>query len=303
MPVNRPAAGRRRLVLGALCLAASASLARAGTIVDAKGVAVSASAPKRIVAIGSSVTEIVVGLGRRAALVAIDSTSIGVPGAAGLTDIGYMRALSAEGVLSQNPDLICATSDSGPPEVIDVLRASKVPFALIEHVPSVQGIVDKIEALGKLLDAGAEAKALARQVSGGAQALAAKVNAAAARPGVLFLLSATPNQLLAAGAGTAAQTVIEMAGGRNIAAAMSGYKPIAEEMLLASPPDVVVTMAAGGPPPSPEQVFALPSLAASPAARHRAFRVFDGAYLLGFGPRTVAAATELAALLHPELRL
>lgn len=302
MPLNLPATGRRRFVFGALCLAASPRLAVAGTIVDAKGVAISASAPKRIVSIGSAVTEIVIGLGRRAALVAIDSTSIGVPGAEGVTDIGYMRALAAEGVLSQNPDLICATSDSGPPEVIDVLRASGVPLALIKHVPSVQGILDQIASLGTLLDSEAEAKALARNVSDGAQALAAKVGAATTHPGVLFLMGAAQDRLLAAGTGTAAQTVIEMAGGRNIAEGVTGYKPVSDEMLLAWPPDVVVTMAAGGPPPSAERIFALPSLASSPAARHKAFRVFDGAYLLGFGPRTVTAAGEMAAFLHPELR-
>lgn len=36
----------------------------------------------------------------------------------------------------------------------------------------------------------------------------------------------------------------------------------------------------------------------SPAARNKAIRGFDGAYLLGFGPRTIQAADELADFIH-----
>ena len=83
--------------------------------------------------IGSAVTEIVFALGEKSNVVAIDLTSMGVAGAEGLTNVGYMRALSTEGVLSQAPDLICVSSDSGPPAVLDALRG--LGRSLCAHSP------------------------------------------------------------------------------------------------------------------------------------------------------------------------
>jgi iron complex transport system substrate-binding protein len=48
-----------------------------------------------------------------------------------------------------------------------------------------------------------------------------------------------------------------------------------------------------------EQAFALPALQTSPAAKTGAFIAMDGLYLLGLGPRTPAAALDLAARLYP----
>ena len=85
---------RRATVLGSLALLGGLSRASlAGTITDAGKVSVSVTAPKRIVTIGSAVTEIVFALGERSNVVAIDLTSIYVDGAEGLTNVGYMRAL------------------------------------------------------------------------------------------------------------------------------------------------------------------------------------------------------------------
>jgi len=294
-------ASRRRLLLGALAIAANPRSAFSGTITDAKGITVTTRSPRRIISIGSSVTEIIVALGDVQAIAAIDSTSRTVPGVAKLPDIGYLRSLSAEGVLSQSPDLICATSDAGPPEVIDTLRASGVPLALIPHVVTVAGICDKIALLGVLIDRNAEAQGLITEVRQSAKDLEDRTAGLDTRPGVLFILSLADNRMMAGGRDTAADSVITMAGGRNVAGNMSGYKPLSLEALMQDPPEVVIMMQGMGPPPKAEEILALPGLADSPAAQRRALHMFDGSYLLGFGPRTIAAAGELARLLHPGL--
>ncbi|TIV30432.1 MAG: hemin ABC transporter substrate-binding protein, partial [Mesorhizobium sp.] len=53
----------------------------------------------RIASIGGSITEILYALGEEGRLVARDSTSTYPEAAAKLPDVGYMRALSPEGVL------------------------------------------------------------------------------------------------------------------------------------------------------------------------------------------------------------
>ena len=66
----------------------------------------------RIIAIGGSITEIIYALGAEDKLVAVDSTSM-YPASAleRHPDVGYMRALSAEPVLSVAPDVILAIDD------------------------------------------------------------------------------------------------------------------------------------------------------------------------------------------------
>jgi iron complex transport system substrate-binding protein len=75
----------------------------AGEVVDAAGLKIVASAPKRIVSIGSASTEILVELGFSDRIVAIDTTSQGVITDGHAPDIGYMRALAAEGIASATP--------------------------------------------------------------------------------------------------------------------------------------------------------------------------------------------------------
>lgn len=290
---------RRTLLAAALASAALPQAADAGQIIDAAGDAVTASPAARIVSIGSSVTEIIVDLGLVPRIAAIDTTSTGIAEVRGKPDVGYLRALSAEGVLSQSPGLICATNDAGPPEVIAALKSSGIPFALIPHVPTVDGIIEKIRMLGSLLDAEPGAAALAESCRAKADALAVRVNSLAGpRPKVLFVLSFSDGRLIAGGAHTGADSVIAMAGGSNIAAGMAGYKPLSPETLLADPPDHIVTMSGAGMAPDPKAILAYAPLAASPAAKAGAIRAFDGAALLGFGPRTITSVGDLASFIH-----
>ncbi len=83
---------------------------------------------RRIAAIGGSITEIVFALGQQSQLVARDSTSRYPEAALQLPDVGYMRQLSPEGVLSVNPSGILALHGSGPKEAVDVLKKTEHPF-------------------------------------------------------------------------------------------------------------------------------------------------------------------------------
>ena len=98
----------------------------------------------RIAAIGGSITEIVYALGEEGHLVARDSTSRYPTAAMALPDVGYMRQLSAEGVLSVNPSGILALHGSGPKEAVDVLKKSSVPFIDVPEHYSHDGILEKI---------------------------------------------------------------------------------------------------------------------------------------------------------------
>ncbi|WP_137934648.1 heme/hemin ABC transporter substrate-binding protein [Mesorhizobium comanense] len=252
----------------------------------------------RIVSIGGSITEIVYALGEGSRLVARDSTSNYPEEASKLPDVGYMRQLSPEGVLSVNPSGILAVQGSGPREAIDVLKKSSVPYIEVPDHFTHQGILEKIRLVGKALGVDAKAEALAVETDAKLAAAEKQTASIKQRKRVLFVLSTQGGKILAAGGDTAADGIIKLAGAVNAVEGSSGYKTMSDEAIVTARPDVILTMKGGGPPISQEELFANPAIASTPAGADRKFISMWGGYLLGFGPRTADAIHDLAVSLY-----
>lgn len=250
----------------------------------------------RIVAIGGSVTEIVYVLGQQDRLIARDTTSSYPAEAQALPDIGYMRALSPEGVLSVEPDLILAEEGAGPPEVIELLRNAGIPFETIKTGTDGAALIAKVRAVADTLGVPEAAEAPVAALQADLDRLADEPEAIE-RKRVLFVLTLQGGRVMAGGAGTEADAIIRMAGADNAVQGINGYKPLTDEAITAAAPDVILTMERGGSTESlnvaNEELLGLPALATAPAARTGAVIRMDGLYLLGFGPRTGKAALEL----------
>lgn len=257
----------------------------------------------RVASVGGSITEIVYALGEEKSLVARDSTSVYPEAAFKLLDVGYMRALSPEGVLSVNPSGILALEGSGPKEAVDVLKKASIPFINVPEGFSHKGIIDKIRVVGKALDVEAKAEALAKEVDGQlseAEALTKDIPADQ-RKRVLFILSMQGGKILASGSNTAADGIIAMAGGVNAVEGYSGYKQLTDEAAITAKPDMILMMDREGQLAIDDsQIYGHPAIASTPAGQARKVIRMDGAYLLGFGPRTAGAVKDLAAALYGD---
>jgi len=167
----------------------------------------------RIVSIGGAVTEILYALGHDKEIVGIDTTSL-YPAQAikEKPNVGYLRQLSAEGVLGLNPSVMIAIAGAGPKETMNVLEAAKVPLIVIPDSYTEQGIVEKIALIGKVVGANERAACLTAQVQDDIAALD-KLRARIKTPKrVLFMLSFINGRVMAAGRGTAADGIIKIAG-------------------------------------------------------------------------------------------
>jgi iron complex transport system substrate-binding protein len=258
----------------------------------------------RIVSIGGAVTEILYALGEDNKIIGIDSTSLYPPQAAKeKASVGYMRQLSAEGVLGLRPSLILAIAGSGPKDTLAVLQAAKVPMIVVPDEFSGPGILAKIRIVAGAVGVPARGECLARQIAADLDVLTRFKAAIGERKRLLFVLSFVNDRALAAGRGTAADGIIRMAGAVNAIDAFDGYKAVGDEAVIAARPDVVLAMRRGGPDDmSADTVFAQPAFGATPAGAKRAFLSMEGLYLLGFGPRTARAARDLATAIYPELK-
>lgn len=291
MPPSPPlAVSRRSLLASGLAAATLASTGMSG---------LAQAAPQRIVAAGGVITEILYALGLEAQIVGVDTTSLHPPQA--LKDkpnVGYVRALSAEGVLSLKPTLMIAIDGAGPPDTIKLIAEAGIRVERLAEDLTAKGIVERIRAVGRLANAAAAADSLADSVDKRFEALARERESLRARKRVLFVLSLQNGRVVVGGRHSGADAIIALAGAVNAAGDVDGYKPLTDEGVIAAAPDVVLVMQRGDHALTPAEVFGLPSFAATPAARNQALVGMDGLYLLGFGPRTPEAAHDLMAAVY-----
>lgn len=258
-----------------------------------------AVAADRVVALGGSVAEIVAALGAADRLVARDTTTTWPPELTALPDVGYVRALSPEGVLSMAPDLILAEEGAGPPEAVSVLKTAGVAFVTVPETPTADGILEKISAVAAALDRTTEGEALVRRVAQGLDAAEARAASVAQPKRVLFILSLTGGRVMAGGAGTAAEGILHLAGAENAAQGFTGYKQMTDEAVLEAAPDAILMMDREGDRAiSDAQIASHPALSLTPAGEAGEILRMDGLLMLGFGPRTPEAAEKLHAILY-----
>jgi iron complex transport system substrate-binding protein len=292
--MNGKQLSRRPILLLAAATALLAPRAWAAPVTDAKGRQVTADDVSRLVCIGGTITEILYALGAGDKIVAVDSTSQ-YPAAAlhDKRDIGYMRMVSPEGVLSVGPSLILAMADSGPPQALAILEASPVPVILVDATPSPQAVLSRIRFLAGVLGDTARGEQLCQTVQMQFAHVTSWRNAHPGGQRVLFVLSMQNGRPLVAGTGTAADAIITLPGGVNAAAAVRGYKPVGDETLITFAPDVVLAMDHAGPSIEASDLDR-PGFRMTKAGANHALIRMDGEFLLGFGPRTPDAALQLA---------
>jgi len=289
------------LFTGTIALASTAHAAGI-TVHDARNRDVTVADVARTVSIGGAITEILYALGLESRLVGVDTTSL-YPAAAlhDKPNVGYMRQISAEGVLGLNPTLILAIQGSGPRETMDILETAKVPLVLVPETFSEDGLIEKIRLVGHAMGVDARAECLSAAVGADLaqlRALRAKVKKPVR---VMFVMSLQNGRAMVAGHKTAADEIIQLAGAANAVDDYDGYKIIGDEAIVAARPEFVLSIERGKESLQADAVYSHPGFALTPVAANKSFITMDGLYLLGFGPRTAAAARDLSVKLYPAL--
>ncbi|WP_370681667.1 hemin ABC transporter substrate-binding protein [Comamonas sp. GB3 AK4-5] len=264
-----------------------------GQAAASKKEAAGAVAARRIISLGGAVTEAVYALGAEHMLVATDTTSLYPDAAARTPKVGYLRQLSAEGVLSLRPGVVIGAGESGPATVLDQLRAAGVQVEVVAATHDWAEVLAKLRMAGRATGRQAAAEALALQLQQQWQATQAEVVRARTQPRALFILahSGTP---MVAGTGTAAHALLQMAGAQNVVQQFAGYRPLAAEAMAAVAPQVLVTTTQGLEAMGGEQAFwKRPELALTPAHARRALVAMEANHLMGFGPRLPSAVRQL----------
>lgn len=265
----------------------------------AAGTTAQAAPPGRVVSLGGDVTEIVYALGEGNRLVCADQTSTYPAAAAKLPQVGYLRTLSAEGVMSCKPDMILAAEAAGPDAAMKQLAASGVRIVTVTGDDTVEAVRRKIVAVAEALGTAEPGKKLLARFDAAMKATDAKLAGYKDRPRAIFLMAHGPGGAMAAGSGTAANAMLTLAKAENVARAFHGYKPLTPEAAIALKPDVIVIDAMSLKSLGGMAAFkARPEIAMTPAAKSGRIVSVDTMFVLGFGPRTPEAIATLAKALH-----
>ncbi len=253
-----------------------------------------AEEPKRIITIGGALTEVIYALEAQDLLVGNDTTSYYPAEADKLPKVGYQRALSAEGILSLNPDLIILTEEAGPPPVLKQIESAGISLLKLKAGRSINDVKQNISAIGKALHRMEQAETLVAQINAESEKLNVIIEKQSSLPKAMFILQHGGGAPMVAGIDTAADSIIALSGAKNVVKDYEGYKPLTPEAAVSLKPDVILITSqgleqAGG----KEGLLKSPGVSLTPAAKNGHIIAMDSLLMLGFGPRTAEAALEL----------
>ncbi len=259
---------------------------------------------ERIVAIDGSISEIVYALGKGHLMVGRDTTTTYPEAAAKLPSVGYMRQLSAEGILSLKPTLILATKDAKPQNVLTRLKDAGVHIEIIDNIYTPEGVALKIKQVAKILKVEAAGEVLVKKVQQSVADAQVIVQQAISQhkkepAKALFILNMRGNNMMIAGKNSRADTMMQLAGITNPAAeSLQGYKPLTAEAAIQYNPDYLLTMqhgisSAGG----KDGMLNTAAVKMTNAGKNKQLLLVDDNFLM-FGPRMGEAIETMARKIY-----
>lgn len=201
----------------------------------------------RLVTIGGSVTDIVFALGEGDLVVAVDQSSTLPKKVKDLPQAGYVRAISAEGILSMLPTKILASSDIGPPNVISQLETSGVEFKIFNSPKSFEDVIELVDQISTFLNVKERGLRLKEKLISDQNKINQMKKKLIDSPSIAFFMNpSTSGSYNAAGKGTRADYLIEFIGGTNIFKdSFIRYNKINKETLLDYNPDIIFVASTG----------------------------------------------------------
>jgi iron complex transport system substrate-binding protein len=257
----------------------------------------------RVVGVSKQINEYLYEIGAESVLVARDLTSIYPPAIRSLPSVGYHRALSAEGIIGMRPTMLLTDGNLGPDAVVEQVKKVGIPVVVLQPGSTLDSAQSLMAQLGERFNRKAAADSV---IAGWKHDMDAAIAdsarwSGAARPRVLVMhFGQLNNSYLALKRGSAADQIIQWAGGVNAVDSAGGMLRLTPELVARAAPDVIIATDVGFDRMGSAEKFAtLPGVALTPAAKAgRVYRV-DETEVMYFGPRTAASVRKIAGWLHP----
>jgi iron complex transport system substrate-binding protein len=253
---------------------------------------------RRVVSLAPSVTETIFALGRGDRLVGVSTYCDYPPDAARIARVGTFLTPNVEAIVALRPDVVIGVPTPGNRNPVETLQRLGLKVVVVDP-QTVADILTATVAIARALGDEASGTALAARIGQRLERVRARVAGAPPRS-VLMVVGRSP--LIAVGAGTFQHELIELAGGRNVAAGAGGAWPhLSLEAAIASAPEVIIDTTMGSEEAAAEAVHAFWSaFPVIPAVRDRRVHLLRAYEVLRPGPRVADAFEATARFIHPE---
>ena len=258
-------------------------------------------APRRIVSLVPSATEMLFAMGAGSRVAAVSSFDRFPPDVQRLPKVGALVDPDVERILSLRPDLVIAYASQG--DFLAQLSRASIPVYVYRH-GSLPDIPAVMRDLGARIGMPAEAGRAAADIERGLAEVRASV-AGRPRPRALLVIGREPQSLRAisvSGGYGFLHDLLVLAGGDNVFGEVRRESlMVTTETILARKPEVIIELhysdrASPSEEAQERQAWAL--LPGVPAVRNGRVRLLYGGALVVPGPRVVLTAQAFAQALH-----
>ena len=256
---------------------------------------------QRIISLSPSNTEMVYALGLQDKLVGVTSYDNYPPDAKNKTIVSDFSTIDMEKIVNAKPDLVLADSIQQKDTIPALEKMGITVYTLSPN--TMDEIYHDLKTLGQITGKTKEADSLAAGLTARVQAVADKTTKLTVnnKPRVLFVTWYDP--IWTAGSDTMIQSLIEKAGGTNIAADLNGYATITlESVIQRNPQVIIVTNSMGDQHTTLDYIKSNDQFKATDAVKNGKVYEIDADVFGRTTPRIVDGLETLAKLLHPELQ-
>ena len=251
---------------------------------------------ERIVTIGGCVTEIIFALDMGKKVVAVDQSSTIPTKVKELPQVGYIRSISSEGILSMFPTKILTTTDIGPKKVIEQINESGVDFKIFDSPKNFKDILTLISDIATYLDVEKNGENLKSELVALNDKLTDLKKNNKSKPKVVFFMNPSSSSYTAAGSNTKANYLIEYIGGENIFSNdFNKYSKVSKEDIIKYNPDIILVgyFAASASDKMNSLFDSNDNFQSLSAVKNKNIYGVDIGQTLNFGPSFVESSSEL----------
>jgi iron complex transport system substrate-binding protein len=260
---------------------------------------------QHIISLAPSSTEILYAVGAGPQVIARDKNSDYPETAKKLPSIGgtdVADKVNTEAVLAMKPDLVLLANIT-PQEQVKALEDLGLTVFMLPNPTDLNGMYENLRIAAKLTGHTSETETLITSLQGRVKIVTDKLAITQEKPSIFYEIDGTDIKApWTAGPGSFIDSMITLAGGRNVGAGLKDqWAQISLEELVKQDPDFIVLGDTVWGNVTPDSVKQRAGWKDMKAIKNSAIFPFDDNLLSRPGPRLVDGLEALAKLLHPEL--
>lgn len=266
----------------------------------------SATGDMRIVCLSKHLTEYMFALGKGHNIVAVDLSSTYPDSAKLLKTVGYHRALSAEGVISMNPDLVIHSNDIGPENVNPQILKAGLKVKTFGGANTIDSAKLLLTEMGKYFGVEQKADSIIKKMDADITSAIETVKNMhiTDSPSVMIIHFGRASNIyfVMSGRNGVGDKMIRLAGGRPVKYDAKGARQLSAEAVATANPDIIIATDFGFDQMGSMDKFIsdVAGVSLTNAAKNKKIYRFEEHDLIYFGPRTGENMIKMLNIIHPE---